>query len=170
MKNIKLVCKKLLILSITLSILLVVGIVCLVFGSTNLNSGGGWIFIFTIGIILTAICFYGTPICWVIYSEKASLKSLYEIITVDKILNVKTLSNNLNRSERIIANQISKLIKHRYLVGYEFADKKELKPIKIENISKKSVVNKKCPNCGANLKIENKTAVCDYCKTTYEIE
>ncbi len=34
------------------------------------------------------------------------------------------------------------------------------------------LVEKKCPNCGANIEFnaENKTVTCNYCSTTFEVE
>ena len=34
------------------------------------------------------------------------------------------------------------------------------------------LVEKKCPNCGANIEFnaENKTVTCNYCNTTFEVE
>lgn len=169
-KDIKKDCRKLLVVSIVLSAMFVAGIPFIVLGATNLSSGGGYVFLMIVGIVFTAVGFYGTPICWVQYGEKVSLKNLYEIITVDKMYNVKELSQNLNKNEKTIANQITTLIQKRYLVGFTFVDRQELKVS--DNVSKntKIVNTKKCPNCGANLTISGNTGVCEYCNATFEIK
>lgn len=169
-KDIKKDCSKLLITSIILSIMFVVGIPLIVIGATNMSKNGFFIFLFIVGIIFTVLGFYVMPIMWVIYGEKISLKNLFEIITIDKMYSVKELSLNLNKSESTIAKQITTLIQKRYLVGYTFVNRQELKvsdnAIKNVNIME----SKKCPNCGANLTIKNNVAFCEYCQTNYEVK
>lgn len=169
-RSIKKDCNKLLIASLIITAMFVAGIPILVVGATRLSGGGFWVFMMIVGIIFTAVGFYGTPIIWIQYGEKASLKNLHEIITVDKMYSVKELSQNLNKNERTIANQITTLIQKRYLVGFTFVDRQELKVS--DNVSKntKIVNTKKCPNCGANLTISGNMGVCEYCNATFEIK
>lgn len=117
-KDIKKDCKKLLIISILFSIGFVVGIPAIIFGAIY---GGAMIALMVVGIIMVVCGFYGAPILWIAYGEKVKQSSIYDMITVDGITDVKTISNSIGSANEEQVKQIIKiLIEKRYLTGYKF--------------------------------------------------
>ena len=158
-KDIKKDCKKLLIISILFSIGFVVGIPAIIFGAIY---GGAMIALMVVGIIMVVCGFYGAPILWIAYGEKVKQSSIYDMITVDGITDVKTISNSIgNANEEQVKRIIKILIEKRYLTGYKF-EKDEV------STTNKKIKNHKCPNCGANLTEEYGKWVCTYCNSTLD--
>lgn len=149
--------KRLLIISIIASIGFVVGIPAIIFGAIY---GGAYIILMVVGIILTVIGFYGSPILWVNYAEKVRQCSIYEMITVDGITDINTIASSTGIiNAKRVEETINILIQKRYLTGYKIVNS-ELS----EAVPTNKVVNK-CPNCGANMTKENGKWVCKYCNS-----
>lgn len=158
-KDVKKDCKKLLIISILFSIGFVVGIPAIIFGAIY---GGAMIALMVVGIIMVVCGFYGAPILWIAYGEKVKQSSIYDMITVDGITDVKTISNSIgNANEEQVKRIINILIEKRYLTGYKFEKDEVL-------TTNKKIKNHKCPNCGANLTEEYGKWICTYCNSTLD--
>lgn len=165
MKNdIKKRCTFLLILSIILSVFFVVGIVSIIYGATNSTA------LLILGIIMTVLGFYGSPISWVNFGTMVVEKALFFAITEDNITEISTLSSNLGINDKDVRAKINHLMSHRYLTGYKLDENGNLLKLeKKQEETHKMLKLKKCPNCGANLtETKDHKYKCTYCGVTFE--
>ncbi len=166
MKNdIKKSCKFKLILSLILSVFLVGGIVSIIFGAISSTA------LLVIGIIMTVLGFYGSPIAWVSYGNLVVEKAVLFAITEDHIESVTAISHNLGITEKDARTKINHLMSNRYLTGYKLQADGTL--VAIEKPKEKKQENllklKKCPNCGANLtETADHKYKCNYCGVTFD--
>lgn len=149
--------RSMLILSIALSVGFVCGIPSIVFGAT-----GGMVWLLVIGIVLTAVGFYGMPISWLAYGSSISMRNIVRTIVEDRITNIEELANIYNTPVNAMRNNVSKIISKGYIKGYT---------LKGDNITKAKVSApsiSKCPNCGSPLVIKGNKRVCEYCSAEFE--
>ena len=142
-------------LALSSSIMFVIGIPLI-----PIFAGDNW-FLMILGIVLVVYGFYGTPLYWVSYAMSIRTKNVIEAIIYDHILTVSDLSNHLQLNEQDIINQINKIIKNRYIIGYLF-DGVKLSLNENEKPQKK-IKNVICVGCGASLTIRDDSILCPYC-------
>lgn len=148
-----------------ISIGFIIGISMIILGFIK-----GDIVVGVLGIVLTILGFYGAPILWISFSSMSFRITLFEQITVDKIVSIKILSETNNKKEKFVLNEINYLISKRFLKNYiidnnlyliDVTDKNDLnKEIFVKNNHIKTV---KCNNCGAVLDITRGFGQCPYC-------
>ena len=155
--------KKLLIWAIVISLLFVVGIPLIIVGATN----SIWALL-GIGIACTVIGFYGTPMIWVGYSNKRTLKHVVDAVMEDHLTRVAEIASQLQMSEGEVKAHIYLGIKNKYILGYVF-DGSVLTPNQKEAPKKKIIANK-CPNCGGVLKVSSGGYDCPYCDSHFDKE
>lgn len=122
-----------------------------------------------IGIAMTAIGFYGTPIIWISYGNMRTLKRVVDAVMEEHLTSIIEIATQLQISEREARDYIATGIRKKYIVGYIF-DGANIKPNQKEE-PKKKIVKNKCPNCGAPLeKSETGNYHCPYCNSNFEKE
>ena len=121
---------------------------------------GNW-FLAVVGIIFTLYGFYGCPFYWIGYASSRELRSIIETINIDHIYNVNELSSHLQMDKKLLIQNINKIIKKRYLVGFIF-DGENL-TINENERQKKTYKTIKCDNCGGELRLVEQDMVCPYC-------
>ena len=164
--DIKKSCRFKLVLSLVLSVFLVGGIVSIIFGATSSTA------LLVIGIIMTVLGFYGSPISWVSYGNLVVEKAVLYAITEDHIESITAISQNLGISENDAKAKVNHLMSNRYLTGYKLQEDGTLVAIEKPK-EKKQEENllklKKCPNCGANLtETADHKYKCKYCGVTFD--
>ena len=153
---------KILILSLIITIMLPMGILMIIFGASK----SIWI-ILAFGIVFTVIGFYGCPIIWIYYANNKTMKRVIEIINDESLYSIDEISSHIQISKIQIKNHITNAIKKGYLQGYIF-DGNILKINEKEQISKKTLIQKKCPNCGGLLIENNNEYYCEYCGSKFK--
>lgn len=159
-KNIKLI------IAIILTIFLIVGIPMITIGfSKNLD------YIGIIGIVITALGFYGTPIAWVNYSQICKLYHLYNLIYKDKVYYMSLLASTTSQKQEVVEQEVNTLIQKGYLQSFIIVDDKLviLNEIKDKEAYLTSSAGKiktiKCEGCGFTYSYESNTGFskCPYC-------
>lgn len=153
--------KKSLIASIIISVLFVVGIPLIIFGATN----SIWILL-GLGIACTVIGFYGTPLMWVSYGNKRTLKHVVDAVMEDNLTTVEEIAKQLQMRDRQVRDLVILGIKKKYITGYIF-NGSVLTPNQKE-APKKKIASNKCPNCGGTLQDDGKGYVCQYCGSHFD--
>ena len=95
MKAIEKALKKQLILAIVFSCMLVAGVPMIVFGAINM---GGLTILMVAGIVFVVLGFYGTPLVWISYGNKVSLKRVVYAVDREHLLTVQEISAQLSIS------------------------------------------------------------------------
>lgn len=158
MKSIEKTLKNSLILSICLSVGFVAGIPAIVLGAVNEITA-----VMVIGIILTVIGFYGTPMAWINYGANRSLKRLINAIKEEHLYSVQELAVHLSQSEKVIRTNLNKCFLKGYLTGY----KKDGDNIILNegvDLNKKEY-SASCPFCGAKFTYTIDNPRCPYCNS-----
>ena len=140
--DIKKSCRFKLILSLVLSVFLVGGIVSIIFGATSSTA------LLVIGIIMTVLGFYGSPISWVSYGNLVVEKAVLYAITEDHIESITAISQNLGISENDAKAKVNHLMSNRYLTGYKLQENGTLVAIEKANLTETADHKYKCKYCG----------------------
>lgn len=149
MGKINLIKRRFLLLGITLSIFIVLGIIMIVFGAVF------WIIeLLVMGITFFVISFYSTPFVWLVFAKKCKDKKIISHI-LNGNLDIKVLSNNFDMIYRKFKARVEFLIINNYLKGYKFVGNDNLIKIGLN----------KCANCGADINQEETKNICPYCKS-----
>ena len=157
--------KKMLIWAIVISVAFVVGIPILILGAVN----SIWALL-AFGIACVVIGFYGAPIIWVQYGSNRTLKRVVDAVMEEHITTNAEIAQQLQIRERDAKAFITKAINKKYITGYIY-NGVELIPNEKEEKKKKIVVQNKCKNCGAPLKLDEKGNYhCPYCNSIFEKE
>lgn len=146
--------RRMLILSLALSILLPAGIVMIVLGATNEI----WP-VMIVGIVFTVAGFYGSPVSWTTFGTLASHKGVYGLITEDGVLDAEVIAATLGEKRKNVDRKLNYLLTHRYLTGYVLGADGRL--VRTEAEKPKRLI--KCPNCGASLVEKDGDMICPYC-------
>ncbi len=155
--------RKRLIIAIVISCMLVIGIPLIIVGASKNMA------IMGIGIAMTVIGFYGTPMIWISYGTLRTQKHVVDAVMDDHLTNMTEIATQLQLREREARDYVAKAIKKKYIVGYIF-DGANLKSNQKEE-PKKKIVKNICPNCGATLEaIENGSYRCPYCNSVFDKE
>lgn len=159
MKNIDKEIKKLLVISLLVSVLFVAGIPgIIIFASKGLTP------LMVISIVAVAFGFYATPMFWLAYGNKIHERNLVRLIE-SGITTLDGLSANFSGGGDIRAGVMA-VISKGYLKGYVLHDDGVIEKIKKEAV----ILTVKCPVCGGTAtKIANNRYKCDYCKSVFEM-
>lgn len=114
-----------------------------------------------IGIALTAIGFYGTPIAWSTYAQRRGLSRLVSAIAEENIYTVPELADHLTLTEKDVREKLVVCFRNKYLVGY----RREGDNIVLNEgraLGKKEY-SAECPYCGAKFTYTAGNARCPYC-------
>ncbi len=155
--------RKKMIWAIIISCMFVVGIPLIIVGAIHNMAVMG------IGIAMTVIGFYGTPLIWISYGNMRTLKHVVDAVMDDHLTSMSEIASQLQIRERQARDYVATGIKKKYITGYIF-DGANLKSNQKEE-PKKKIVKNICPNCGAILEVkENGGYHCPYCNSTFEKE
>ena len=160
MKKLNKELKKLLIISLVITAMLISGIPFIIFGATKNIT-----LLLVVGIAFTAVGFYGTPIAWVMYGEKHKLKRVVFAITGEHLMTVQKIASQLQLSEDTVRNYLTTCFNKGYLIGY-LRDGDNI----IENkdmADKDRLISVKCEFCGApyTFKASDPNPLCPYCRS-----
>ena len=155
--------KKHLIISIVISVLFVVGIPILIVGATNSNYA-----VMGIGIAMVVIGFYGTPMMWVSYGNKRSLKNVVDAVMEDHLTTVGEIASQLQMRERPVRDLITNALRKKYITGFIY-DGNTLVPNE-KQAPKKKMSQNRCPNCGGVMEKTDTGWICPYCGSKFENE
>lgn len=156
--------RKMLILSITASVLFVVGIpMIIIFASEGLY------FLMAIGIAFVVFGFYGSPLLWINYGGLRTLKRVVDAVVEENLTTTSEIATQLQKNEREVKGLITKAINKKYLKGYLFDGTNISQNDKLP-IKKKKVVENKCKNCGGPLEATETGFVCAYCGSKFDKE
>lgn len=153
-------------IAILFTVYLVIGIPSIIFGFAYDMKTVGFI-----GIFLTVIGFYGTPITWVSYGNFCRLYHLYNLICIDKVYYISLLASTLSQKVEVIEQEVNTLIQKGYLTAFIIVDGKlvNLKEIKDQDDYLASMAGKvrtvTCEGCGYTYTYEttNGMSKCPYC-------
>ena len=145
--------------AIIASILFVVGIPLI-----PIFAGKNW-FVMALGIVFVVFGFYGTPLLWVAYGSKRSLKRVVEAITEEHLYSNKDIALHIQTTEQNVKDQIIKAIRKKYITGFVY-DGIELHLNEKQKQMNMVEVNK-CKNCSAALTVTQEKIYCKYCGTIY---
>ncbi len=148
--------RKQLVWGIVVSCMFVAGIPMIIFGAT----GGMWI-LMAAGIACTVIGFYGAPMVWVSYGNKAALRRVVYAVDREHLLTVQAISSQLSKPEKAVRGMLDECFRKGYLVGYvRQGDEILLNEAKAPEEALHAAV---CPHCGAKYTYKGSEAVCPYC-------
>ena len=151
--------KKQLILAIVFSCMLVAGVPMIVFGAINM---GGLTILMVAGIVFVVLGFYGTPLVWISYGNKVSLKRVVYAVDREHLLTVQEISAQLSKPEKAVRGMLDQCFQKGYLVGYvRKGDEIFLNEARAPEETLHAAV---CPSCGAKYTYKaGEQPVCPYC-------
>lgn len=159
MKKVNKDARKLLLISLLVSVLFVAGIPGIILGASN-----GLKPIMIISIVAVALGFYATPMLWVAYANKIHQRNLVMLIE-SGITTLDGLAANFSGGGDMRASVMA-VISKGYLKGYILRDDGVIERIKKEAV----ILTVKCPVCGgAATKIADNRYKCDYCGSVFEL-
>lgn len=150
--------KKAFAVSVALSVGLVAGIPMIVLGAVY-----DIVAVMVIGIVCTAVGFYGTPIAWTQYSVKLQHGSVLESIEEAGLSSVSEIAAHIGKADSVVRASVDYLIAHGFLKGYVVdveGNIRRVTPKKGEYVDLG-----KCPNCNAPLSLIGGEIKCAYCGT-----
>jgi len=152
----KAITKKLL-MSILFTIFLPAGILAIIFGATK-----GMTALLIVGIVMTVLGFYGSPILWINFGELKRLRMILNLILVENIYSAQEIAEHISSNVETVNSDINKLIIKGFLKGYLFKEGylqlNRNKKQKMEDVKKY-----KCPNCGGFMEYNGIDYTCEYC-------
>lgn len=145
--------------SVLLTIFLPLGIVGTVLGAVNEL----WV-VFGLGIGMTVVGFYGSPLIWISYGEKKKVGIVLKLIECENFYSVESIATQLTQDYSWVEKAINKLIEKGYLKGYIYKDGK----LSINNnVKQVKTSGTKCPNCGGRIVSKDSKMECEYCGTIF---
>lgn len=158
METINKATRAMLIAAVVCSVLFVAGIPMIVLGAVNKL----WP-VMVLGIVFTGGGFYATPLLWVGYGGKVTLKRLVYAIEAEHIYTVPELAEQLSKRPKEIRGLLDTCFNKRYLAGYKRAgDTLVLNEGKALADAEHAA---ECPYCGAKFSYKGTDAVCPYCRS-----
>ena len=139
--------------------MLVAGVPMIVFGAINM---GGLTILMVAGIVFVVLGFYGTPLVWVSYGNKVSLKRVVYAVDREHLLTVQEISAQLSKPEKAVRGMLDQCFQKGYLVGYvRKGDEIFLNEARAPEETLHAAV---CPSCGAKYTYKaGEQPVCPYC-------
>ncbi len=150
--------KKLLIIAIVLSVMLVVGVPMIILGATNQIYA-----VMGIGIAFTALGFYCTPVAWSIYGANMPMKRVVRAIVAENLYTVQEISSQLSMSEQHVREFLDKAFNKGFLEGYKRSG--DVITLNENMPASKRERTAECPNCGAKFTYTADNARCPYCNS-----
>lgn len=154
--------KKNLGLAIALTVGLIVGIPCIVVGAVKMDDVKAFAALLAVGIVLTVLGFYGSPVAWSRMSSVNQELTLVQAVTTEHLYTVADLSQRLNLKGKHTSDVLNNCIRKGYLVGYiregdtlVLNENRALGP---------TVHDFECPRCGAPISVTaGEKTRCPYC-------
>ena len=142
--------------ALVMSVLFVAGIPLIPVGAVN-----GIYPVMIVGIVFTAVGFYGTPILWTSYGATRSLRRVVFAVEKENLYSVQEIASQLSMSEKQVRGLLTDCFRKGYLEGYvrEGDEITTLGGDKPGGRTRAAV----CPYCGANFTYQGRNAVCPYC-------
>ena len=145
--------------SIILTLFFPLGIFGIVFGAVRDITA-----LLGVGIGMTVVAFYGTPIMWTNFGDMKKMGSVLKLIENENFYSVSDIAIQLAEDEAWVEKTINKLIEKGFLQGYIY--KNGTLTIN-NNVRQVRSSETKCPNCGGKLTTKDGQRVCEYCGTTF---
>lgn len=109
-----------------------------------------------IGIVLTVVGFYGSPLMWVRFADLRACGGVYGLITEDGLRSVSAIAGTLGQPVEKVRKTLTQLTSRRYLTGYVYDGG--------DTLSESGDGGRlKCPDCGAPLTPDGDGYRCQYC-------
>ena len=109
-----------------------------------------------VGIGVLAVCFYATPVLWLMYGAAVTDCRIVAAIRHDGLRSTEQLGNLFGSSSDAMQKKVDALIRKGHLAYAEFYGEQQAPPVPEQE-------RMQCPNCGAPLMRTDKGRVCDYC-------
>lgn len=149
-------------ISLTWSILMVVGIPMIVFGAVNRL----WV-LMAVGIAFTGGGFYGVPLFWIAYAGKLEQKTLVDAIERLGLRDVPSLAAHLNRPIGSVREKLGTCLSKGYLPDYIRQEDRLIRYVAPAPEPEKVPHSVLCPCCGARFSYTGMSGVCPYCGVTH---
>lgn len=161
---------KQLVLSITLTVMLPLGIAMTIVGATRKEEGGAlFTAIMAIGIVFVVLGFYGSPMAWVRYAPQKRYARIIDAIKREGFRDATEIANHLSMQPNEVIDAVRVCIDKQYLCDYTIEDTKIL-PLnnRPDDIG---VYTVQCPYCGGITQTSNNLQVkCEYCGRMIDVE
>ncbi len=158
MEKIEKAARSMFIAALVCSVLFVAGIPMIVLGASNRI----WL-VMTAGIIFTGGGFYATPLLWVGFGSKVSLRRLVTAVEAEHIYTVDELSQQLSKPPKMIRAMLDVCFNKRYLVGYKRSG--DALVLNEGKALSDALHPADCPYCGAHFSYKGSDAICPYCRS-----
>ena len=143
--------------ALTLSLLVPVGVLGIVFGAI-LATWYGWIML-GVGAAICLAGFYVMPVLWVTFGEYKKLQRIAVSITDENVYYIDMLAQRFQMTPRQTCDAVRKLIAKRYIEGYVFNNNRFVMKLQQRTVSVH------CPNCGSNVNVYGADGICEHCGT-----
>ncbi len=156
-------------LSITLTVLLPLGVVLTIVGATKLEKGSLFTAIMAIGIVCVVLGFYVSPITWSHYSLKKKYPRIIDAIEREGFRDSTEIANHLSMPQKDVVNAVRVCVDKQYLCNYTI-DGTKILPInnRPDDIGMYTV---RCPYCGGITETSNNLQVkCEYCGRMLDVK
>ncbi len=153
--------KRLVIVSVILSVCFVAGIPILIVGASHMSKDDGGVFMFVAGIIMTVCGFYGAPIAWINVGPIKQRINLLNAVLNQHFYTVEELSFCMGKNAAVVKRELQYLYERGYLVGYKFDGQKITLNQNVSLKTQKHTV--RCEGCGAKVTFDGSQTVCPYC-------
>lgn len=153
--------KKMLLICLLSTLALIAGVPMIVFGATK----SLWILL-VLGIVCTVFGFYGMPILWVNFGSLKTLKRVVDAVMEENLTSVSEIASQLQLSERTTKDYIRKAINKKYITGFIY-DGNTLVPNE-KQAPKKKMSQNRCPSCGGVMEKTDTGWICPYCGSKFE--
>ncbi len=156
-------------MSITLTVLLPLGIALTIIGATKTEEGALFTAIMAIGIVFVVLGFYGSPIAWVRYGAQKKYTRIIDAIVREGFRDTAEIANHLSMPKKEVVEGVRACIDKQYLCGYTIGGDKIL-PInnRPDDIGMYTV---QCPYCGGITQTSNNLQVkCAYCGRMLDVK
>lgn len=158
MKPVNKAVRRMLIVSMLLTVALVAGIPSIVLGAVYRITA-----LLCIGIVCTVCGFYGTPVAWTGYANRRGLARIVAAVVEEQLYQVPELAAQLSLSEKEVRGRLTVCFQRRYLQGFRRDG-----DIIVRNegvVSERQEYAAECPSCGAKFMYTADRAYCPYCLT-----
>lgn len=152
------------IIAMLFSIAFPVGIMLTIFGASKPA-------FLSIGVVLIAAGFYGSPFAWISFGNLKTKQNLCNLVIEENIQDVEELARLKNEKPETTLKHLKELINGRYLQGYKIVDDKYIVKNDSKTLTQQELIhrNKKvevlaCGGCGAPVEaFEGEKTICPYC-------
>lgn len=167
--NLKKALTRQLIVAILLTIGLPAGIVLIIVGATNTDSGALYRAILGVGIAFAVLGFYGAPIAWVKYGPQKRYSRIIDAIKREGFRDVNDIARHLSMQPADVKSAVQVCIEKQYLTDYTIEDTK-IVPLnnRPDDLGMYTV---ECPYCGGITQTSNNLQVkCEFCGRMIDVK